>query len=74
MVWRHKKSAPDQGRSAIAPRGTTHVCRMVAASHRDNGDESVRAYQPTPNARRSGSPRAAIRVKRGIAFSAKAPE
>ncbi len=40
----HKKIAPHQGRSAIAPRGTTHVCRVPAASHRDNGDESVRAY------------------------------
>ena len=42
----HKKSAPHQGRSAIAPRGTTRVCRRAwpAASHRDNGDESVRAY------------------------------
>ena len=40
----HKKNAPHQGRSAVALRGTTRVCRETAASHRDNGDESVRAY------------------------------
>ena len=47
-----KKTPLDQGRGAHAPRGTTHVCREAAASHRDNGDESVRAYLCDPAAAR----------------------